>query len=455
MSWPPLIAATAGGLVVAGFGLGNDPANLHNGLIAVSSLVMGASILRFHAGHREGRLFVSVGVAHAVMFFGRQYGHHPTYPIVRWITWLGIWPLPLVMVLVAATVMCFPDGRIPGHRWTVAFRTIAVAGAALTVVSALWSTEYERVGVLVDPPFVLPGRATATAWFDVARPVCYTAIQVVFACCVAARIARARGSEARQLRWFVLAVGFNLAVLVGGLIVTGSPRAGLLTVPLLPVAAGISIIANSYETLLAELRASTKRIVTAQDEARKRLERDLHDGVQHGLVVLGLDLGRLVELTEAGGDDELTERARSAREQLLSATAGLRELARGIHPAVLTEDGLEAALGLLADRSPIPVALHVDMAQRCQPDVESTAYFVASEGLTNAARYSNATRVTVRAAREGATLNVEVIDDGIGGATVLRGLQGLADRVTALGGRLVVDSPNGGGTRLLAVIPCG
>jgi signal transduction histidine kinase len=454
MSWPPVIAVTAGGLVVAGFALGSYPANLHNGLIAVSSLVMGASILRFHAGHREGRLFVVVGLTHAVMFFGRQYGRHPSYPMAQWVAWLGVWPLPAVLALVAATVMCFPDGRFPSHRWTVAFCTIAVVGAVLSVVSAVWGTEYQRVGVLVAPPFVLPGRSTATAFFDVARPACYLAFQVVWAACVVSRLVRARGSEARQLRWFVFTVGLHLAVLIGGLVATGSPRAGLLTVPLLPVAAGIGIIANSYEVLLGELRASSKRMMTAQDAARRQLERDLHDGVQHGLVVLGLELGRLVELAEADGNEEMTERARSSRRQLLVATAELRELARGIHPAVLTEDGLDAALGLLADRSAIPVRLRVEVGQRCRPEIEATVYFVVGEGLTNAARYSCASHVTVRVERRGAALNVEVVDDGVGGAQLFHGLQGLADRVTSLGGRFEVDSPAGGGTRLLAVLPC-
>lgn len=244
----------------------------------------------------------------------------------------------------------------------------------------------------------------------------------------------------------MFAVGLNLPVLVGGFVATGSPRAGLLTVPLIPVAAGIAIIANSYEVLLSELRASSKRMMTAQDTARRQLERDLHDGVQHGLVVLGLELGRLVEMAEAGGNEEMTERARSSRRQLLSATAELRELARGIHPAVLTEDGLEAAIGLLADRSPTPVRLRVDMTQRCRPETEATAYFVVSEGLANAARYSGATHVTVSVERRGALLNVTVADDGVGGAQVLHGLQGLADRVTALGGRFGVDSPAGRGT---------
>ena len=454
MTWAPVIAGATGAVVLAGFGLGGDATNLHNGLIALSAAVMGASILRFHRGHPEGWLLLAVGVAHAVMFVGRQYGRHPDAPLASWITWFGAWPLPAVLVLVAVTVMCFPDGRPPGRPWNTAMVVMIVGGALLTVVSMLWSPEFTRMGVAVEPPFALPGRVGAIEWFDFVRPVAYTAIQVVWVACVVSRIVRARGIEARQLRFFVVAVALNLVVLFVGLIATGSPQAGLLTVPLLPIAAGISIIANSYEALLVELRASSRRMMAAEEEARRRIERDLHDGVQHGLLVVGIELGRLVTMADANGDDQLRRHAQTSRELLLASVAELRELARGIHPAALTQDGLEAALGHVADRSPIPVKLEIDLADRCRPDIEATAYFVAGEGITNAARHSGASRVTVRATRETSTLTLDVIDDGVGGAQPLRGLVGLADRVTAAGGRFHIDSPAGRGTRLRAVIPC-
>lgn len=453
--WSPVIAALTGALVVGGFVMGGDEANLHNALIAVSALVMGASILRFHVRHREGRLFIVVGAAHAVMFFGRQYGRHPSYPAARWVTWFGVWPLPAVLVLVAAAVMCYPDGRLPGRRWTIALAGLGAVGGLLTVVSALWNVEYDRMGLLVAPPFTVPGRNAAMRVFDVARPLVFTAIQVTWAACIVERLVRAGASEARQIRWLVYAVVLNLVVLVGGLIVTGEPRAALLTVPLLPVAAGIGIIANSYEALLDDVRATARRIVTAEDAARRRIERDLHDGVQHRLLVLGIELGRLVERADDTGDTALADQARSSRDQLLQATAELRELARGIHPSVLADDGLEAALGMLADRSPIPVRLHVGLDGRCGAEAEATAFYVASEGLTNASRHSGAGHVTVSASRTGETLELVVADDGVGGAELLRGLRGLADRVASVGGRFHVHSPLGEGTRIEAVIPCG
>jgi signal transduction histidine kinase len=221
-----------------------------------------------------------------------------------------------------------------------------------------------------------------------------------------------------------------------------------------PIAAGIAIVETAYEVLLRDLRAAAKRIVSAQDDARRRIERDLHDGAQHRLVVLGMDLGRLVDRAEQAKDPELTAAAVAAREQLLTATAELRELARGIHPAVLTQDGLPAAIGVLADGSSIPVRLEVELSARCAAEVEATAYFVVSEGLTNAARHSAATEITVTLSRTGSTLRVDVVDDGRGGAVQAGSLQGLRDRVTSLGGRLGVETPPKGGTRLWAELPC-
>lgn len=250
-------------------------------------------------------------------------------------------------------------------------------------------------------------------------------------------------------------MALSVLVLLAGLVAEGSPRAGLLTVPLIPVAAGVAIVEASYESLMREVRSSAKRIVTAQDDARRRIERDLHDGAQHRLVVLGMELGRLVDRAETTGAHELASSASAAREQLLAATAALRDLARGIHPSVLTQDGLESALGTLADSSPIPVHLTIEVPERGSPEVEATAYFVVSEALANAARHSNATQVTVQVCRMRSDLCLDVSDDGRGGAVLHGGgLQGLSDRVTSLGGRLTLNSPTGSGTRLTVELPC-
>ncbi len=200
------------------------------------------------------------------------------------------------------------------------------------------------------------------------------------------------------------------------------------------------------------LRAAARRIVTAEDAARRRIERDLHDGAQQRLVTLGLELGALAERA----DPALAARVRAVRTQLLDATSELRELARGLHPMVLTEQGLGAALETLADRSSIPVRLSVVLDDRLPREVEATTYFLVSEALTNAARHSDARLVRVCVITADAGLLVEVADDGRGGAihTEGGGLQGVADRLAALGARLQLDSPVGGGTRIMTVLPC-
>lgn len=205
-----------------------------------------------------------------------------------------------------------------------------------------------------------------------------------------------------------------------------------------------------------EIQATARRIVTAEDAARHRIERDLHDGAQHRLVTLGLELGVLAEQARTTGDPALALRAKKARAQLLEATAELRELAHGLHPMVLAQSGLNAALDTLADRSAIPVRLQVAVDERLPREIEATAYYLVSEALTNAARHSGADMVTVNVTQTHEGLRVEVTDNGHGGARRGEGsgLQGIADRLAALGARLHVDSPSGGGTRIRTVLPC-
>ena len=198
--------------------------------------------------------------------------------------------------------------------------------------------------------------------------------------------------------------------------------------------------------------------VAAASGDRRQIERDLHDGAQARLVSLAVDLGRARRrLEEGGSQDEAAELVRSAHEEAKLALAEIRDLARGIHPAVLTDRGLDAALSSLAARSPVPVALRSELGDDRPPEqVESAAYFVVAEALTNVARHSEATQAAVSVVRDDGVLLVEVRDDGVGGAEAAArsGLQGLRDRVGALGGSLVVDSPPGGPTAVTAVLPC-
>ncbi|QQS25369.1 MAG: hypothetical protein IPM43_03035 [Actinomycetota bacterium] len=452
-----LIPGATVAIVVVGFLAGSPGDNLHNGLLALSFAVVGEIVLRHRPGQREAMLFLATGAAQAVVFLGRQVGGQPNPGIGReaaqWIAWLGVWTLPLVLVLVGLTIMSFPDGWLPGRPWRVTFRVMVIFGSALALMSALWPVDYDRAGIVADHPFQLGGADTAEKIFERALPVVFTAFQLVWVACVVTRYRRASPAEARQLRWLVASAAMSVVALVGGLVLAGSPQAGLLTATFIPIACGAAIVEASYESLVREVQSAATRVVAAEDEARRRIERDLHDGAQHRLVVVGMELGRVVERAEQHGDPELSDAAQAARHQLMEATAELRELARGIHPSVLTNDGLAAALASLADRSPLPVELDVELPGRAAPQAEATAYFVASEALTNSARHSRATRATVRVVDNGSTLDVEVSDNGCGGAALGTGLGGLIDRVTSLGGSFVLDSPPGGGTRLSVQIP--
>jgi signal transduction histidine kinase len=206
---------------------------------------------------------------------------------------------------------------------------------------------------------------------------------------------------------------------------------------------------------LVELRASRARIVSAGDEERRRLERDLHDGAQQRLLSLGLalQLARAQLGPDANGAADLLA---EADEELRATLDELRELAHGIHPAVLTEQGLAPALRSLAERSPVPVTILGLPAERLPAPAEAAAYFLVSEALANVAKYAHASRVRIEIARVDGRVLVEVDDDGVGGADPARGsgLRGLCDRVQALDGTLEVRSPPGSGTRLHAEIPC-
>jgi PAS domain S-box-containing protein len=205
-----------------------------------------------------------------------------------------------------------------------------------------------------------------------------------------------------------------------------------------------------------ELAASRARIVEAGDAARRRLERNLHDGAQQRLVAIALGL-RMCERKLDEGDPAAIELLRHAKAELNDALEELRELARGIHPAILTDRGLAPALEMLAGRASIPVELDVELDCRLPPPVEAAAYYIVAEALTNASKHAAASRVRVNVGRQNGSALVEVADDGVGGADQQggSGLRGLRDRVEALGGELALESPAGVGTTLTARLPDG
>jgi signal transduction histidine kinase len=208
---------------------------------------------------------------------------------------------------------------------------------------------------------------------------------------------------------------------------------------------------------VTELEISRERVVDAAETERRRIERDLHDGAQQRLVALAMDLGR----AKARFADDLDAAAGlvdQAHAQAKEALVELRNLVRGVHPPVLTERGLDAALSGLAVLCPVPVEVHVDVPVRPKSSVEAVAYFMVAEALTNVAKHSRASHAKVVVEGHGypGTLTVMISDDGIGGADVHSpGLSGLADRVTGVDGRLSVESPSGGPTIIAAELPCG
>jgi signal transduction histidine kinase len=264
---------------------------------------------------------------------------------------------------------------------------------------------------------------------------------------------------------------------IGGTVLRGSPvMAGSVVIGLLlllaapPLTRGLAAADAAFARLLlappgdaaltarvTELELSRERVVDAAEAERRRIERDLHDGAQQRLVALAMELGR-AKAKFADDIDAARELVDQAHAEAKAALTELRDLVRGVHPPVLTDRGLDAALSGLAARCPVPVQMHVDVPVRPKPAVEAVAYFVVAEALTNVAKHSRAAHVNVVVESHGypGTLSVVVSDDGVGGADPAgAGLSGLAGRVAGVDGALSVESPPGGPTIISAVLPCG
>lgn len=203
---------------------------------------------------------------------------------------------------------------------------------------------------------------------------------------------------------------------------------------------------------LARSRAGT---ISAADAERRRIERDLHDGAQQRLTSLAMNLG-MARTTLSDLPEEARDVIAQAHDEAKQTLADLRDLVRGLHPAMLTDRGLDAALSGLAARAPLPVRIRVDVSRRPALAIEAVAYFVVSESLTNVAKHAQASQATVTVERVGDRLRLVVTDDGCGGATTDggTGLRGLAQRIASVDGSLRIDSPPGGPTRIIAELPC-
>ena len=244
--------------------------------------------------------------------------------------------------------------------------------------------------------------------------------------------------------------------LLGAISVTKPPGEPLTPVEsklLDDVAAQAGLVLRNVR-LIEDLRSSRERLVTTQDEERRRLERNLHDGAQQRLVAVALMIR--TARAQLGADDAGVGPALDqAADQLQNAITELRELARGIHPVILTERGLCPAVTSLAERSPVPVVVECASSGRFPPAVEASLYFAAAEALTNVAKYAHATQVELQVTRDARSVTLEVRDDGIGGAddTQGSGLRGLVDRLAVVGGTVAVHSPPGGGTAVTCTVP--
>ncbi|MCU1391907.1 MAG: LuxR family transcriptional regulator [Ilumatobacteraceae bacterium] len=239
----PLLAVSAGVvLVTAGFAQGVWLANLHNGLLGVAFTFVGAYVLFQRPRHREGALFLATGLVESLMFLGRQIGHSSSAAAARWWGWLGVWPLVVSLALTTFSVMCFPDGRLPSSRWRPVATAIVVVTFVCAALSAGWPVEYGSAGVNAAHPInAIAPSLVKTIWSALAHPA-YIGFQVLWVAAIVARWRRSVGPVRRQLTWLMSASGLSLALLVTGLVVLGTPRWGVLSVALVPVAAGWAIV---------------------------------------------------------------------------------------------------------------------------------------------------------------------------------------------------------------------
>jgi signal transduction histidine kinase len=369
----------------------------------------------------------------------------------------------------------------PTGAWELAWFYVAVALAGPLLL--LWAThglgalQRERFRAVRGSEIAAPPRAGGRSWL-LLRPL---------------RAWRAPATW-RQLGYHLLAMTGGTA---GGLLVAACWAAPLLAAASLAglwgdgpgVAAGLALVALSAVPLLAApwvaravaetdeaagrallgssrseelalrveaLARSRAEVVAATDAERRRIERDLHDGAQRRLVSLAMQLG-MARASLADAPEPVRQVIEQAHDEATEALAELRQLVRGLHPAVLDDRGLDAALSGIAANAPLPVRLRVDVGARCSPAIEAVAYFVVSEALTNAAKHAGAGQAEVTVERAGDRLRVVVADDGRGGATLEgggTGLRGLAQRAAAVDGTLAVDSPPGGPTAITVELPC-
>jgi DNA-binding CsgD family transcriptional regulator len=250
---PLLLGSAVLVLICLGQAQGLWLSNLHNGLLGVAFTLVGGYVLYQRPGHREGRLFLATGACEAMLFFGRQLGHFPAPGRSAWWGWFGVWPTAIALALTSVSVFCFPDGRLPSPAWRWVVAAVVTLAAAGATVSAWWPVEYGSTGVKTPHPVSADATGAIPAvWSDLAHPI-YASFQLLWVIAIALRWRSADRNTRRQLRWLVGAAGLSVAALAAGLAVTQSPRAGLLTAALVPVAAGWAIVHGQHQAAYSAL----------------------------------------------------------------------------------------------------------------------------------------------------------------------------------------------------------
>lgn len=243
---PLLLVSTVVVLVTFGFAEGFWLSNLHNGLLALAFAGVGAAVLFQRPGHREGMLFMATGVVEAVTFVGRQIGHSASSDSSPWWAWLGVWPVVVALALTTLSVACFPDGHLPSPRWRWAAAAVVVVAAVCATLSAVWPVEYASAGLLTVHPVNADAPAMVSAlWSTLAHPA-YVVFQVMWVVAVVARWRSSVGHVRRQLAWLVLAAACSVTALIVGLAGWGTPRPGILSATLIPLAAGWAIVHGQH-----------------------------------------------------------------------------------------------------------------------------------------------------------------------------------------------------------------
>jgi DNA-binding CsgD family transcriptional regulator len=253
---PLLVLGAVVALVSTGLAHGLWLANFHNALLALAFGAVAAWTLLVRPGQREALFFAAVGVLEGVLFLGRQVAHQPGGDHSLWWGWLGVWPLALILAMVTWVVLCFPEGRFLSLGWQRVGVVIVVVAVACSLMSALWPVEYAAAGVRSPYPFHLGGLHAAQQVWDVVAHPAYAVFQVIWVVGVGARWRRANGVLRSQLALLMIAVGIATAALLIGLALWQSPRLGLLTTPLVPVAAGWIMARLSLGRVIEETRAS-------------------------------------------------------------------------------------------------------------------------------------------------------------------------------------------------------